>query len=103
MEKKENSKRSDVLEPTVRAVLIVDSDTLWLEDVLKGLAAQDYKKIDFLLVHPSKEKIDLEVEELVKRTVPSAKLIKTETSKKYPYLANLAIQKGPVEVTDNFM
>ena len=103
MEKKENSKRSDVLEPTVRAVLIVDSDTLWLEDVLKGLAAQDYKKIDFLLVHPSKEKIDLEVEELVKRTVPSAKLIKTETSKKYPYLANLAIQKGPVEVTDNFL
>ena len=103
MEKKENSKRGDVLEPTVRAVLIVDSDTLWLEDVLKGLAAQDYKKITYLLVQSSKEKTDSEVEELVKRTLPSAKLVKTETSKNYPYLANLALQNGSLEVKENFL
>ena len=56
MEKKEKSKSSNGLEPTVKAVLIANSEISWLEEVLKSLAAQDYKKIDFLLIQPSKEK-----------------------------------------------
>ena len=56
MEKKEKSKSSNGLEPTVKAVLIADSEISLLEEVLKSLAAHDYKKIDFLLIQPSKEK-----------------------------------------------
>ncbi len=102
MEKKEKSKSSNGLEPTVKAVLIADSEISWLEEVLKSLAAQDYKKIDFLLIQPSKEKANSEIQELITRIVPSAKLIRTETSKKYPHLANLSLQNESAPPKENF-
>ena len=54
MEKNEKENQSSVLEPMVKAVLVADERSLWLEEVIDGLAAQDYKKIEFLLILTSK-------------------------------------------------
>ena len=45
----------------VKAVLVADERTPWLEEVIDGLAAQDYKKIEFLLVLKGKEKEVIEI------------------------------------------
>ena len=57
MEKNEKENQSSALEPMVKAVLVADERTPWLEEVIDGLAAQDYKKIEFLLVW-AKELLD---------------------------------------------
>jgi len=44
VEKNEKENQSSVLEPIVKAVLVADERTLWLEEVIDGLAAKITRK-----------------------------------------------------------
>ena len=84
MEKNAKENQSSALEPVVKAVLVADERTFWLDEVLDGLAAQDHKKIEFLLVLTGKEKTNADIEDLIKRVLPAAKIIRTAKTTNYP-------------------
>ena len=86
----------------VKAVLVADERTPWLEEVIDGLAAQDYKKIEFLLVLKGKEKTNSDVEDLVKKAIPASKIIRTGNTASYPLLANLVLRNELTESRENF-
>ena len=92
MEKNEKENLSGVLEPMVKAVLVADERTPWLEEDIAGLAAQDYKKIEFLLVLKGKEEVNADVDDLIKRGFPDSKIIRTASTTNYPLLANLVLR-----------
>ena len=102
MEKKEKENRSNSLEPMVKAVLVIDERTLWLEEVLDGLAAQDYKKIEFFLICIGKEKTNSDVDDLIERIIPASKIIRTANPITYPLLANLVLRNVSTESRENF-
>ena len=102
MEKNEKENQSTVLEPIVKAVLVADERTLWLEEVIDGLAAQDYKKIEFLLILTSEEKANSDVEDLIKRVFPDSKIVRTSNTTHYALLANLVLRDDLTEFRENF-
>ena len=102
MEKNEKENQSTVLEPIVKAVLVADERTLWLEEVIDGLAAQDYKKIEFLLILTSKEKANSDVEDLIKRVFPDSKIVRTSNTTNYALLANLVLRDDFTEFRESF-
>ena len=102
MEKNEKENQSTVLEPMVKAVLVADERTLWLEEVIDGLAAQDYKKIEFLLILTGKEKANSDVEDLIKRVFPDSKIVRTSNTTNYALLANLVLRDDLTEFRESF-
>ena len=102
MEKNEKENLSGALEPMVKAVLVADERTPQLEEVIAGLAAQDYKKIEFLLVLTGKEEVNADVDDLIKRVFPDSKIIRTASTTNYPLLANLVLRDDLKESRENF-
>ena len=102
MEKNEKENLSGALEPMVKAVLVADERTPRLEEVIAGLAAQDYKKIEFLLVLTGKEEVNADVDDLIKRVFPDSKIIRTASTTNYPLLANLVLRDDLKESRENF-
>ena len=102
MEKNAKENQSSALEPVVKAVLVADERTFWLDEVLDGLAAQDHKKIEFLLVLTGKEKTNADIEDLIKRVLPAAKIIRTAKTTNYPELANVVLRNELAESRESF-
>ena len=91
VEKNEKESQGSALEPIVKAVLVADERNPWLEEVLDGLAAQDHKKIEFLLVLTGEEKTNSDIDDLVKRVIPASRIIRTAKTTNYPQLANVVL------------
>ena len=102
MENNEKGNQGSALEPMVKAVLVADENTLWLPEVLDGLAAQDHKKLEFLLLLRGNEKTTSDIEDLVKRVLPTSQIIRTTGKVNYAKLANLVLRNELTDSRDNF-
>ena len=102
MEKNEKESQGSALEPIVKAVLVADERNPWLEEVLDGLAAQDHKKIEFLLVLTGEEKTNSDIDDLIKRVIPASRIIRTAKTTNYPQLANVVLRNELAEPSENF-
>ena len=102
MEKNEKESQGSALEPIVKAVLVADERNPWLEEVLDGLAAQDHKKIEFLLVLTGEEKTNSDIDDLIKRVIPASRIIRTAKTTNYPQLANVVLRNELAESSENF-
>ena len=102
METKNKLNKTNFSKPTVRAVLVVDDESEWTEDVLVALAAQDYQNIKTLVIDKRKVDSTGELKAQLDSVLPGSTFIQMLASDNFATGANFLLKKECQHLQESF-